>query len=447
MSLRTQMMMATGRGNSLLSGLISYWKLDGSANDARGINNGTATSVTYVSSEKIGQCASFNGSTSKISVPYSTSINSPSTAVSCAMWLCPANVSSAQVPLFKQVNSSSHGNYYFYIGSGNIYAGTNNATVTINGGSITANQWIHVCLVFTHNTKLDLYVDGTLAASSTSSPGAITPANYDLFIGWHPSIPFSGKCDEVGLWSRALTATEITKLYNSGVGKQYPFGSSSPNSLHNSLIAGWNLEGNAYDLVSTNHGTATNVMFSPANGKIGEGAGFDGTNASRIVIADFPEFHFDSGDFTISLWLRRSMISNNEEFFFGQCSASGSNSTISVLMSIEPDNKVNGTVCSGIDAVAVRSNSSITNSNWYHVLFQRKGNDLKLYYNGSNESNIQFTDSVNMVTENIGIGSGGDYVLKNFKGNIDCVYVHNRALSTVEIAYLYNSGNGRQYPF
>ena len=32
--------------------------------------------------------------------------------------------------------------------------------------------------------------------------------------------------DEVGIWSRTLTSTEVSDLYNSGSGLQYPFSSS-----------------------------------------------------------------------------------------------------------------------------------------------------------------------------------------------------------------------------
>ena len=34
---------------------------------------------------------------------------------------------------------------------------------------------------------------------------------------------FDGVIDEVGLWSKVLSATEITDLYNSGAGFAYPF--------------------------------------------------------------------------------------------------------------------------------------------------------------------------------------------------------------------------------
>ncbi len=33
----------------------------------------------------------------------------------------------------------------------------------------------------------------------------------------------AGQVDELAIWNRALSAAEVTQLYNSGAGKQYPF--------------------------------------------------------------------------------------------------------------------------------------------------------------------------------------------------------------------------------
>jgi hypothetical protein len=85
-------------------------------------------------------------------------------------------------------------------------------------------------------------VTPTLTVSNTQTP-TVTPtltptftgAYTEFCIGRSPSIyspaPFcktdaipgtgKGKIDSVGLWSRALTAAEITTLYNSGTGTAY----------------------------------------------------------------------------------------------------------------------------------------------------------------------------------------------------------------------------------
>src|SRR5260221_9800184 len=55
---------------SLLTNIISYWKLDGNSNDATAnANDGTDNGITYSNANgKINQGAGFDGSTSKIDV-------------------------------------------------------------------------------------------------------------------------------------------------------------------------------------------------------------------------------------------------------------------------------------------------------------------------------------------------------------------------------------------
>ena len=38
------------------------------------------------------------------------------------------------------------------------------------------------------------------------------------------TLPWNGSIDEMGVWNRILTPTEIGQLYNSGNGLAYPFG-------------------------------------------------------------------------------------------------------------------------------------------------------------------------------------------------------------------------------
>src|ERR1035437_2379030 len=50
------------------SGLVSYYKLDANSNDSVGSNNGTDTAISYANAGIIGNCATFNGTTSKINI-------------------------------------------------------------------------------------------------------------------------------------------------------------------------------------------------------------------------------------------------------------------------------------------------------------------------------------------------------------------------------------------
>ena len=67
-----------------------------------------------------------------------------------------------------------------------------------------------------------LYQNGALVATtSISGLGSITnTANF--FMSGTPT-EYNGVLSSAGLWSRALTSTEVTMLYNGNTGLLYPF--------------------------------------------------------------------------------------------------------------------------------------------------------------------------------------------------------------------------------
>lgn len=90
--------------------------------------------------------------------------------------------------------------------------------------SLFTNRWAHVAVTF-DSSKLKLYVDGTMVAEHVlPSPGPVTEIG-GLVIGGHRAGTgrnYDGLIDEVALWSRALTAAEITELHHSGTPQALP---------------------------------------------------------------------------------------------------------------------------------------------------------------------------------------------------------------------------------
>jgi hypothetical protein len=76
--------------------------------------------------------------------------------------------------------------------------------------------------------KHKIYVNGVNTPAVQSSGNASTTAGYianqKMDLGGISSLNLSALCDldGVSMWTKALTATEVTELYNSGTGKQYP---------------------------------------------------------------------------------------------------------------------------------------------------------------------------------------------------------------------------------
>lgn len=82
--------------------------------------------------------------------------------------------------------------------------------------TIAPGGWHHVAGTFDGH-QLAVYIDGILAAT-TAATGSVSPATgTNLIIGADPINPaskFTGALDEVRIYRRALSATEITELYS-----------------------------------------------------------------------------------------------------------------------------------------------------------------------------------------------------------------------------------------
>ncbi|MGV9456667.1 beta-L-arabinofuranosidase domain-containing protein [Streptomyces sp. NPDC003635] len=90
----------------------------------------------------------------------------------------------------------------------------------LNGtAALPLNQWSHLAVTIAGGTGV-LYVNGTEAARNTAmtlTPTALgTPAHHWLGRSNYPADPvFAGAFDEFNVWSRELTATEVTALQGS----------------------------------------------------------------------------------------------------------------------------------------------------------------------------------------------------------------------------------------
>lgn len=101
------------------------------------------------------------------------------------------------------------------------------------------NTWVHVVGTYdgtTNNNGMKLYVNGVSIANTTLTLTSMSDTNAVHTIGDTPESTsirsFLGRIDEVGIWNRTLTQTEITALYNDGNGLPYGEGGTSPISVN-----------------------------------------------------------------------------------------------------------------------------------------------------------------------------------------------------------------------
>ncbi len=115
------------------------------------------------------------------------------------------------------------GNIGVTIGQGNTTGSSSN--FGFSAGSAPLDQWDHIVLTY-DGTNIKVYVNGSNTYTHNigafvdngdgTQPLKINLSSWSLFEGSR------GRYDEIGLWSRAITQAEVTTIYNSGSGLQYP---------------------------------------------------------------------------------------------------------------------------------------------------------------------------------------------------------------------------------
>jgi hypothetical protein len=181
-------------------------------------NNGTVSNAVGTSGGKYGGALSFNGTSARVNVPNTASLQL-SSAMTLEAWVRPAVVSNA----WRDVVYKGDDNYYLEATStggsrpvgGGIIGG---ASVEIRGSpALTTNAWAHLALTY-DGAALRLYVNGT-QVSSTTKTGTIRTSTNQLQIG-SDSIHgqyFSGLIDEVRIFNIARTQAQIQSDMNTAL--------------------------------------------------------------------------------------------------------------------------------------------------------------------------------------------------------------------------------------
>ncbi|MEI7619943.1 MAG: LamG-like jellyroll fold domain-containing protein [Candidatus Falkowbacteria bacterium] len=186
-------------------------------------NNGTSVGgVTYNQSGKINNSLGFNGTTSYLSVLNSASLN-PVNGVTLEAWVNWSINPSTGQPWANIINKNADNQYQIQHNQTNTRFEL--AVMTTSGRSyILSNTqpvmgvWYHVVGTWDNTSnQVRIYVNGVLENSSSRS-GFLTTSASPINIGRRttPDRYFNGRLDEVVIYNRALSASEILDHYRRG---------------------------------------------------------------------------------------------------------------------------------------------------------------------------------------------------------------------------------------
>lgn len=225
-----------GRGNQYLftenlqTSINSYYKLSNGAYTTDSVSSNTLTAGT--STQQSGGFIEYGGSgdnlsyagnygisgTGDLTISYWTKFTTDITATGAGLLFQGSTlVTDRLLALDYEYNGGTR--------RLNLFNGSNTTSQSYN--TSLGTTWHHIALVRS-TTAVTVYLDGTAVMSGVAQ-GSATGSQNALYFGTGKN--FGGSAnnyyDEIGLWSRALSGSEITQLYNSGAGLQYPFTSNT----------------------------------------------------------------------------------------------------------------------------------------------------------------------------------------------------------------------------
>lgn len=282
-------------GGSLTTNLVSYYPMEGNSNDFYGSNNGSDSSVAYGTSYgKVTQGVDFTTSTSNIAIGNGFSMAGG--AMSIAGWIYLTSATPYHDILEKR---NSSGFQYGFLANNltpDLYfLGSNDYISTLD---VPLNQWSFVAMTLTAGGVLNMYLNSTSSGYSASSVGYGTgsstlPVTLGNFNGG--SDAFSGYMDELGVWNKALSANEISDLYNAGAGQTMTTGSSTATAY-----------------LGTGNGWATSTAWAPPT-PFDLGGGYDaGVRITDVLAAGLPDilsgYQNASGTNLYAAWTNNNSI-------------------------------------------------------------------------------------------------------------------------------------------
>jgi Concanavalin A-like lectin/glucanases superfamily len=215
------------------TGLVSWWRAEGNANDIIGTNNGMTMGSLNYTNGKVGLAFSLDGARGYVLTTNSPSLNPPG-GFTIEGWIYPTQDADQKI-LSKWGDQGIYENNRSYalkttpgLGLALTISDLANQwnssfqefTVT---GVLTLKAWNHVAGTYDSGTGIRrLFVNGVNVGSHTNTPVAVYDSIGPVTIGTFLRSPdynqnyFQGLIDEPSLYNRALSPTEIVAIYNAG---------------------------------------------------------------------------------------------------------------------------------------------------------------------------------------------------------------------------------------
>ena len=466
-------------------------------------NNGTVSDGDSTINYQVGRVSNaigFDGTDDHIEIPTSASLDITGSAITIATWIyLPSSAPATDAAVICKGAGANSEHFMLGIdatGSYNFRTNTSGTFKRMQAGTLKYDEW--TLLVGSYDgTYMKLYLNNQ-EIGQVDQTGSLIGESNSLYIGKRCGADnryFTGLIDEVSIWDRALSKSEIVNIYtnqmqiggtitspiynaetvvdwsNISWETQHPVQKELPN---NTLSEGSYTEGNA--LMNGNimllhfnesswdgtlnevldssgnslHGTSSGSAAVTSNGFFNNGGTFNGTSNYIDFLHD-DSLKLNNG--TISAWFKTNSYGTSQGIFSKDSNGYDNGGHINLY--VRPDNRIELRIQASASSYILITDQTVFADKWYHVAavfgsnqgmkvyIDSKLSGTNLYTGGTGTSSGGAGNSEPVVVGALSWASvdGSIFPMEGyFDGEIDELSVWNRDLSSSEILSLYKRG-------
>lgn len=206
--------------------LKGWYSFDGNTADSSGSSNHLTNNGATLTTDRHGNANSayqFDGSNDNMVKSTPSFVMGADSSFTISIWFNKANSTTNGFPFWHGLLQSQGGTGKFIYfmscsnsGSG-LKWGTNKqgSAWYWTSSTYTANTWEHLVCVY-DNKSMTLYQNGSPVATNTFAHIGTITSVMPFYLGSNSNSDkwFGGKIDDVGVWTRALSASEVSTLYS-----------------------------------------------------------------------------------------------------------------------------------------------------------------------------------------------------------------------------------------
>ncbi len=420
-------------------GLLAHYPFNGNANDESGNgNNGTWDNDEVYFSDRFSDntsAASFDGIDDDIVLANENNFDFERTdELTISAWIYPTTTN-VNI-LSKQFAGTADRGYRFRLNDANLYFGmffdksTSNEMVAQSIGEVPFNTWSHVSVVYdgsNNANNIKLYINGNIQSNTIINNNLSNTILNDepVIIGSYNQISnfFDGGIDELRIYNRVLSETEINDLYIEG---GWP--------LTQEPIAYYPFNGNANDESGNGYNAAAGgapTLAEDRDGNTDQAYSFDGIDDYFIA----ENFDAEPTDLSLVAW-----------FKYPESGGTGTKQILDIE-GVAALALVNQGVTGVLNIDGVFSTPTYTGTlapeKWHMAALTYDGTNVDLYINGEVVARNADAGAIDYsgIENRILLGTNFDGS-QSFLGELDDLSVYGKTLTPEEIFELFGNHLG-----